>query len=270
MLPCRIHKPVFITGCGRSGTTILGKTLSHHPSFFYLNEPRHIWNRAYPETDISSRNASENKGNVCLNKSICTYRKNRILKGLFYSELVESGKKRLLEKLPVNNFRLDFINSIFPDALFIHIIRNGFEVARSIEKYCQAGKRWWGAGDYKWKELARYAEQFDNYKALPGICRTDYEKGLLEWRLSVDAAVSFFNASSENRSLVVKYEDLLANTSAVLDKIERFTGVSRSDEVHTYGAEQISRKSSEIVSEDITQIERRIAGSLMKQLGYLQ
>ena len=33
------QNPVFIIGCGRSGTTILGRTLAEHPRVKYLNEP---------------------------------------------------------------------------------------------------------------------------------------------------------------------------------------------------------------------------------------
>ena len=46
--------PVFIIGCGRSGTTILGKTLSSHPEIKYLNERRDLWHKSYPEFNIST------------------------------------------------------------------------------------------------------------------------------------------------------------------------------------------------------------------------
>ncbi|MBN1225030.1 MAG: sulfotransferase [Candidatus Aminicenantes bacterium] len=42
-------------------------------------------------------------------------------------------KPVLIEKLPINNFRLNLILRIFPDARFIHIYRNGLEVARSMD-----------------------------------------------------------------------------------------------------------------------------------------
>ena len=38
--------PVFIIGCGRSGTTILGDTLSKHPKIEYLNERRDLWHKS--------------------------------------------------------------------------------------------------------------------------------------------------------------------------------------------------------------------------------
>jgi hypothetical protein len=50
--PGRIENPVFIVGCPRSGTTILGQILGQTPSFFYLNEPRYIWCHVRPELDI--------------------------------------------------------------------------------------------------------------------------------------------------------------------------------------------------------------------------
>ncbi|WP_417860784.1 hypothetical protein [Winogradskyella sediminis] len=35
-------EPVFLIGCGRSGTTILGTTLGKHQSITYLNERRDL------------------------------------------------------------------------------------------------------------------------------------------------------------------------------------------------------------------------------------
>ena len=38
---------VFIIGCGRSNTTVLGKTLSNHPKIKYLNERRDLWHKKF-------------------------------------------------------------------------------------------------------------------------------------------------------------------------------------------------------------------------------
>ena len=35
--------PVFLIGCGRSGTTILGERVDRHPPVTYLYEPRAPW-----------------------------------------------------------------------------------------------------------------------------------------------------------------------------------------------------------------------------------
>jgi hypothetical protein len=187
-----VDRPVFIVGCGRSGTTILGTALSKHRHIAYLNEPDHLWTRAYPEADVWTARARARGGRLALTAADVERRKSRKLGRLFRFEAIRAGRPVLVEKLPVNNFRLDFIHRIFPDARFVHIYRNGLEVARSIEKVCQQGlAAWFGADSYKWDELAGYAAGREDTKGLPALCATDFERGLLEWRLSTGAAGEF-------------------------------------------------------------------------------
>jgi len=61
-----IARPIFILGCGRSGTTIFGMTLSKHNSITYLNERRDLWFEAYPETDIWTHQATARNGKMHL------------------------------------------------------------------------------------------------------------------------------------------------------------------------------------------------------------
>ena len=59
-----INRPVFIIGCGRSGTTIFGTVLSKHQDVAYLNEHRRLWFSAYPETDIWTPDAEVRQGRL--------------------------------------------------------------------------------------------------------------------------------------------------------------------------------------------------------------
>ncbi len=45
-----VRQPIFITGLGRSGTTILGILLSVHREVGYLNEPKALWHVIDPRT----------------------------------------------------------------------------------------------------------------------------------------------------------------------------------------------------------------------------
>ena len=42
----------FIAGCGRSGTTLLGRLMSLGENVTYLNEPRQFWAAINPRTDV--------------------------------------------------------------------------------------------------------------------------------------------------------------------------------------------------------------------------
>ena len=61
-------------------------------------------------------------------------KQNNLLHYLFFREQVLGNSIILLEKLPINNFRLEFLNASFPDAKYIYLTRNGLEVSKSIEK----------------------------------------------------------------------------------------------------------------------------------------
>src|ERR1700759_3667355 len=111
--------PVFIIGCGRAGTTILGNSLSKHKSIRYLNERRDLWHRAYPELDIWS-GKYKHPLLVATEKNVDSS-KTKKLRRLFFREQVAANAEVLLEKLPINNFRLRFLNVCFPDAKYIYL-----------------------------------------------------------------------------------------------------------------------------------------------------
>ena len=88
--------PVFIIGCGRSGTTILGNTLSNHPKIKYLNERRDLWHRSYPKFDIWNENTQNPK--LYADTKDVTSKQNTLLHHLFFREQVLGNAKILLEK----------------------------------------------------------------------------------------------------------------------------------------------------------------------------
>ena len=111
--------PVFIIGCGRSGTTILGKTLSNHPKIKYLNERRDLWHKSYPEFNIWKENVLNSK--LYVDEKDYDKEKSSKLRNLFFREQVLGNASTLLEKLPINNFRLKFLQKSFPKAKYIYL-----------------------------------------------------------------------------------------------------------------------------------------------------
>ncbi len=63
------YQPVFIVGCPRSGTSLLGLIISQYQGIFVLHEPREAWFNAIPQTDIWSSRAEEpRKGKLYFEK----------------------------------------------------------------------------------------------------------------------------------------------------------------------------------------------------------
>ena len=240
-----ISRPTFIIGCGRSGTTILGTSLSTHRSVTYLNEPRHLWFSAFPETDIWSSKANSRTGKLLLTEADVDSTKSKKLSRLFRLETVISGRPVLLEKLPINSFRLEFIHHIFPDALFIHIFRNGLEVASSIEKESQKGK-WFGTNSYKWNQLVDYARCEPETSELPELCKSYRDMGLLEWRLSTEAVVAFLRRLPDTRFAELNYDEFVAGPVEAVLQLQDFIGVDRDPAVAAYVSNTVTRKSSKV------------------------
>lgn len=257
-----IRNPIFVIGCGRSGTTILGTTLSRHGLVTYLNEPRHLWFQAYPEADIWTGLAASRNGRLGLTDADADDRKSRKLKRLFRLETLLSKKPVLIEKLPINSFRLKLIHTVFPDARYIHIHRNGLEVARSIQKASEAGS-WFGANSYKWDRLAEYASTRIDGPDIASLC-TDYrEMGLLEWRLSTEAVVDFLGDLPPDAYVELSYDELMRHPVETVSRILKFIGIDPEREVTDFASETIRRRTSALVSESMSEKDVLIGGRLL-------
>ena len=149
----RIDAPVFIVGCGRSGTTAFGSGVGRHPDLTYLNEPRRIW-AIDPRTDVWTADARD-RGVLDLYEHDATDDVRERLHPAFGARLRPGT--RMVEKTPINSFRIGYLRALFPDASFVHLVRNGLDVAASIERWCRSGKPWYGHGDVKWHRLSDYA-----------------------------------------------------------------------------------------------------------------
>jgi Sulfotransferase family len=259
-----IKSPVFILGCGRSGTTILGNLLAQHPSVTYLHEPRALWTSAYPETDIWTERAVTRHGKLVFTESDVNPRKTRALRKLFALELQKSRRPILVEKLPINNFRLPFIRGMFPDCRFIHIWRNGLEVARSIEAMSIQG-RWFRPDQYRWNMLAEHAQSMPETAHVPALCQSYYEKGLLEWRVSTEAVTSFLGRLPTDNWLEVPYSAFVADRLETSERLTEFLRLTPEQTLRDFTQQNVRRCSESRDGAELTQLERLIGGPLLEQ-----
>lgn len=255
-----LDRPVFVVGCGRSGKSTLAGLLSAHPDVICLDEPRHLWFSAFPQADIWTSKAVERGGRIALDGRDFDAARARRLRRLFRVQAMRSGRSTVVEELAINSFRLPLIRRIFPRARFIHVYRNGLEVAELIRQSAERGG-WFGTNDYKWQQLAAYAQSHPQTAELPGLCEDFYERGLLEWRLSTEAVVAFFRTLPREAYLEINSKALFDTPDRIQQQVYRLLGLG--DDTNTPTTDAGPHRSSAGVERQVSAKERLIGGDIL-------
>lgn len=181
----------FVVGCGRSGTTILGKVLSTHPQISYRFEPYHLWAALDKRTDVLNLYHS-GKAQLMMDESLATAASQALFARLFWPQ---DKRQLLMEKTPLNVFRIGYLRALAPKAKFVHIVRDGVDVAHSISRlatgspYKIAGKpelnQWWGVAGKKWERLRREGQQADYWPSEVEQLDQESQRGAYEWLTSL-------------------------------------------------------------------------------------
>lgn len=236
-----LDRPVFIVGCRGSGATILGRSLSLHPEATYLNEPTNIWALCYPESDVSSAEAISRGGKIVLTAADVRESCSRRLRGSLAYEALTAGRPVWVEKQSINSFRLPFVHKIFPDAQFVHVLRNGLEVARAIESLADCRSRS-GHVDYRWNQLVCFAKSQGVDVNLPDFPRDSFERGLLEWRLSTEAIHSFAETLPYGSYFEFSYDAFVDEPVKTVNRVLSFIEISECLEVSRFVAQTVRRQ----------------------------
>ena len=185
--PASASAPVFVIGSPRSGTTLLRLILDSHPRISCGEETHFLRDLEA----VVGRNW----------ELVATYglprewwiEHIRELYEAFQAEvLARSGKVRWAEKDPTYTLHLPFIEELFPDALYLHLLRDGYDVVASFRD------RW-------------------GYKSAARAART-------EWARYVTAARELGTRLPQDRFLEVRYEALVADPDEQGRRIFGFLG----------------------------------------------
>lgn len=224
----------FVVGCGRSGTTILGKILSSHPQIRYFFEPWHLWRAVDRRTD-----ALQLFGAVEAHMLMTENMSNSGIKIRFERLFFGGGKFLNIEKTPHNVMRIPYLETLCPDAKYIHILRDGYDVATSIEKLAITNKykligredynQWWGISDSKWKALKADGIKAGYYTDEVASIADNFGKAAYEWLVSIGEAEKNKQRLGD-RLLEIRYQDLVGNTEHTLSEIANFLNVSTDDD----------------------------------------
>ncbi len=130
--------------------------------------------------------------------------------------------------------RIGYLDALAPQARFVHIVRDGVDVCRSIDRlattntYRIAGKptlnQWWGVEDAKWRALAGDGAAAGYYpKQVDGL-RDHLVRGAYEWLVSLHEVERMRDMLGE-RLLDISYSTLTADPETALRQICTFLGL---------------------------------------------
>lgn len=244
----QLKEPVFIVGTGRCGSTIFQQVLCEHPSLAWLSavfdtsfaqpahnrllmgvvdlpvvgdylkkqkilkpwEPYKIWDRYFP--GFSEPNRDLRSDDVT----------NRVRQSMqqAMAQMLTPKRDRLLAKI-TGWPRVGFLHEVFPDAKFIHIVRDGRAVVNSL-----LNVDWWsgwrGPENWRWGELtpaqrAAWERHGKSFIALASI----------EWNILIDAMEEARACyTTPENFLEIRYEDFCTDTVDTLRTVAAFCHLS--------------------------------------------
>lgn len=239
--------PIVLFGTGRCGSTALHDVLSRHPRLAWLSR----WNILFPGRPAVNRwfqraidlpglgtwlhdtvtptepypfhdrlHAGISESCRDLRASDISLPEAKRVRAAWEANLTRS-RDRLLIKF-TGWPRVGLVQRVLPDARFVHIVRDGRAVAYSILRvpFWQGwrGPEQWRYGALSPTDQAAWDASGRSFALLAGI----------EWRILMDAAEEAKALVPADRLLEIRYEDLCADSDAVIDEVLRFTGLERS------------------------------------------
>lgn len=203
--------PVFVIGSPRSGTTILGMSLSTHPSFWASDETQ-IFTDLFGDGRLHLNYKRENDlAGSWLMKQGIPREQFFEMAGVGFNAMITrcAGGKRWVDHTPVHSEICRDLAMMFPGAKFLHILRDGREVVNSMIHMLSSFSK---------DECARLAEQFSACQWM-----SDFRAACQTWRKYVEACTSLAKLHPQ-RCRLVRYEQLVANPEQAFADILRFLG----------------------------------------------
>lgn len=206
--------PLFVVGCARSGTTMLRKMLDAHPDLAIPPESHFItamWQvrrryghpgpvdatRMVADVTRTFRFGEWGIPASAVERAVASLERPSfagVIEAVFLAYSAEHGKARWGDKTP--NYALDvaLLAELFPAARFVHLVRDGRNVALSLLQV-----PWWP------NTLVEAAQVWSRWT---GLARADGER------------------LGSERYLEIKYESLVVDTDRELERICDFAGLA--------------------------------------------
>lgn len=300
-----IDRPIIFVGAPRSGTTLVFNTFAAHPDLAWFTQ--HLSRLpGWPSVTVLARLPGLHGG---LRKSIdrsdrglgpleklrvgpsgaygvwerycgerflfdflsdeeATPEQRRDMRELVAKLLRYQGKPRFATKI-TGPARIAYLSSIFPDARFVHVIRDGRAVVRSLLEVHFWGRTWrereaaWSGGLTD-ADLERWRE----------LGETPLVLAALQWRAIIRSARAEARDLTADRYAELRYQDFVAEPGPALDEIAAFCGLPVSRGAHEFLARRVDLRDmdfrwSEVFEPAEVELLEDLIGEELEELGYM-
>ncbi|MCB9189244.1 MAG: sulfotransferase [Flavobacteriales bacterium] len=229
-------QPLFVTGCMRSGTTLLVNKLSQHPQLLKIGfELNQVWTEighapcgslecTFMENHNASFDAAFQMTNYFSDSIEASKSLKRTVMRAYNSYKLQEGRifYDWKQVIPVNKSphlinKIGFINTLFPESKIILIIR---------DIYGQSASQKFHFEDY-YKSTGIYNTMISKHNECWNLTKTSSEGSYpgnfssipKMWLRLNQCAIEAIKRIPESQRIIIRYEDLIENQPEVLSKV---------------------------------------------------
>ena len=231
-------RPIIILSAPRSGSTLLFETLCNVDNLWTIGDESHAVIEHIPQLSTVARGYKSNAltAEDADEKTITTLkgRFKELLRDRDGVSLTASESKqsiRFLEKTPKNSLRIQFLNKVFPDALFIYLVR---DPRANINSIIDA----WHSGHFQtYPMLPGFNGRWSlfltpNWQSLQG--KSTAEIATYQWQVANQTILKDLqNLGDDNRWQVINYDQLIDNPESVIKNLCDFIGLETDERLIT-------------------------------------
>jgi len=244
-----LNAPLFITGCMRSGTTILVDELSSHPQLIKIGvELNKIWTEIGGASMLETCPCSENLTSSPLyGFNMTSYFNQFVYESKSIKRHLMRAKTKLENNLgcvfydwknltPINKSphlvnKVQYVNSLFPESKFIYIVRDIYNQSASLKIHLEKLYKQKNEINYFnpsknncWERVTadKRKDNWESENIFPGSFKTIP----LSWIKLNTYGLKSLNKIGNKNSIVLNYDDLLANKNSFYNYIFNFLKLS--------------------------------------------
>jgi len=280
----KITRPLIILGTGRCGSTVFHRLLARHPQVMWLSG----FAERYPDQPEWNRRAVAATANPLLHRLLgekirpgeaysfwdhyfngfsepcrdlvradVTPRVRKRIQAAF-ERMITPARDRLLIKI-TGWPRIGFLNGIFEDAKFIHIVRDGRAVANSL-LHVHFWRGWqgpqgWRAGLLSPEDQATWESCGRSFVALAAI----------EWRIQMRAVEAARRSLDPRLYLEVRYEEFCERPLDTFRHVLDFAELPDSAEFERHLAAASIRDTSSRWREELTPEQQAVLNEVLRE-----